>query len=175
VSFPQRSRLLAVSPWREERMVLACSPTHPLAQGVHVRPEQLAGAKYIGFDKDLVIRREVDKFLREQGVSVDVVMEFDNIETIKKAVDEAAAVALLPEPTLRREVQAGTLAAVPLYGCRLVRPLGIIQRRHRKLNDTAQRFLDLLRQPEESVSPQVETGPFANGSARGRNGATRKK
>jgi DNA-binding transcriptional LysR family regulator len=152
VSFPQGSRELAALPWREEEMVLACTPAHPLARYRSIRPELLAGEKYIGFDKDLVIRKEVDRFLRDQGVGVEVVMEFDNIETIKKAIDEAAGVALLPEPTLRREVQAGTLLAVPLAGCRFVRPLGVIQRRHHKLSSVARRFLDLLRQPEESLS-----------------------
>jgi DNA-binding transcriptional LysR family regulator len=152
-------------------MVLACSPAHPLARCLYVKPEQLAGEKYIGFDKDLVIRKEVDKFLREHEVAVDMPMTFDNIENIKKAVDEAAGVALLPRPTLRRELQAGTLVAVPLYGCRLVRPLGIIQRRRHKLNASAQRFLELLRQPLEDVAEDAESAPTVNGSVRGRNGA----
>src|SRR5207248_68782 len=116
---------LAAVPWREEAMVLACSPVHPLAPNLAVRPEQLEGVQYIHFDRDLVVRREVDRFLREHGVSVEVVLEFDNIETIKKAVELGAGVALLPEPTLRREVEEHALVARPLHGCRLVRPLGI--------------------------------------------------
>src|SRR5262249_37224608 len=112
---------------------------------------QLAGEKYVAFEKGLTIRRQVDRFLRAQGVTPSVVCEFDNIENIKKAV-EIEGVALLPEPTLRREVQAGTLVARPLVGCRLVRPLGIVQRRHHRLTSTAQRFLDLLRQPEDAAA-----------------------
>src|SRR5262249_54948243 len=75
VSFPRRSRELTVLPWREEEMVLTCSPRHPLARHKSIRPAQLAGVKYVGFDRDLVIRRKVDRFLREQGAAVDVVME----------------------------------------------------------------------------------------------------
>ena len=56
-----------------------------------------------------------------------------------------AGVALLPEPTVRREAEDGLLLARPLEGCRLVRPLGIIHRRHHKLSATATRFLELLR------------------------------
>jgi DNA-binding transcriptional LysR family regulator len=145
VSFPRTSRDLLVVPWRDEPMVLACAPRHPLAGLRAVKPAQLGGEKYVGFDKGLVIRREVDRFLREQGVTVDVVMEFDNIENIKKAVEINAGVALLPGPTFRREVAAGALAAIPLAGCRLVRPLGIIYSRHHRLNTTIMRFLDLLR------------------------------
>jgi DNA-binding transcriptional LysR family regulator len=73
------------------------------------------------------------------------VMEFDNIETIKRAVEIDAGVALLPEPTLGRELAAGTLCAVRLAGDELVRPLGIIHARGKPLGPTAKRFIDLLR------------------------------
>ncbi len=79
VSFPKKSRELTWLPWREEEMVVACAPAHALAPGRGVRVAQLAGQKYVGFDRGLVIRREVDRFLREHDVTVDVVMEFDNI------------------------------------------------------------------------------------------------
>src|SRR5262249_12223727 len=85
VSFPRKSPKLTALPWRDEEMLLTCSPVHPLARNLAIRPEQLVGEKYVHFDKDLVIRKKVDRFLREQGVAVEVAMEFDNIENIKKA------------------------------------------------------------------------------------------
>lgn len=163
VSFPRRLRELQTFPWREEEMVLACAPQHRLAEHAQVRPIELHGEKYVGFDRDLVIRREVDRFLREQGVAVEVTIEFDNIENIKKAIEVGAGVALLPEPTLAREVEAGTLVALPLAGARLVRPLGIIRRRQHKLSTSAQRFLDLLRQPRVTATGERTGQPFANG------------
>jgi DNA-binding transcriptional LysR family regulator len=184
VSFPRR-RLpgLKSLPWREEEMVLVCQPRHRLAGYVFVEPQHLTGEKYVGFDKDLVIRREVDRYLRKRRVTVKVVKEFDNIENIKKAIEVSGGVALLPAPTLGREVQAGTLVAVRLHGPRFVRPLGVIQRRHHKLSPNAQRFLDLLRQPEVSADPgRAEAassvdgkGPSArtHNSPSGRNGAAR--
>jgi DNA-binding transcriptional LysR family regulator len=146
VSFPRKSRDLIVLPWRDEEMVLACAPQHPLARARSVKPAQLAGEKFVGFDRELVIRRQIDRFLREHNAAVDVVMEFDNIENIKKAVEINAGVALLPEPTCRREVQGRTLVAVPLAAARLVRPLGILYRRQHKLNFATVRFMELLRQ-----------------------------
>jgi DNA-binding transcriptional LysR family regulator len=144
VSFPCRSRELIVQTWREEEMVVACSPRHPLARFKHIRPARLDGEKYVAFDHGLVIRREVDRFLREQGVKPEIAFEFDNIENIKKAVEIGAGFALLPEPTLRQELQAGTLLALRLEGAKMVRPIGIIQRRQHKLGSTAQGFLNLL-------------------------------
>lgn len=171
VSFPRAARDLVVLPWREEPMVLACPPEHPLARVREVRPADLEGVAYVGFEKGLTIRRVVDRFLREQGVTVEVELEFDNIENIKKAVAVAAGVALLPEPTFRDEVEAGTLVAVPLAGGQLVRPLGILRRRQGRLSATALRFIELLR--ESSETPQAH-GPQSNGTVRDRNGTPRR-
>lgn len=168
VSFPRQSRDLVVLPWREENMVLACQPSHPLARQGNVRLAQLSGEKYIAFDKDLGIRRQVDRFLRQQGVSVEVELEFDNIENIKKGIEIAGGVALLPEPTLRQEVDAGLLVARPLNGCRFVRPLAIIHRRQNRPSPAAQRFIDLLlengnaeprQQHNGTVNGRRNTGP----------------
>lgn len=159
VSFPRKTRELVALPWREEEMVVVCPPGHILAKLQAVHPDQLHGEKYVGFDKNLVIRKQVDRFLREQDVAVDIVMEFDSIENIKKAIEIGAGIALLPEPTLRREVQAGTLVARPLVGGQLVRPLGVIYRRHARLSGPASRFVELLRQSEEITANG--TGPHA--------------
>lgn len=145
VSFPRRSRELTVLPWRDEEMVLVCSPGHLFNRLQSVRPEHLQGEKLVGFEKNLDIRREVDRFLRQHGVSVEVETAFDNVESIKKAVEIGAGVALLPEPTVRREVQVGSLVSRPLSGCRLVRPLGIVYSRQHKPGAAALRFIDLLR------------------------------
>ncbi len=91
-----------------------------------------------------MIRRKVDQFLREHGVGVQVALEFDNVENIKQAVAIGAGVALLPAPTLRREVQARTLAALPLHGARLTRPLGIIHRKRPALELAARRLVEIL-------------------------------
>ncbi len=170
VSFPRKLRELAVLPWRDEEMVLACSPNHRLAEQKAIKPAQLDGERFVAFDKGLVIRREVDRFLREQEVAVEVACEFDNIENIKQAVEVGAGVALLPEPTLRREAKAGTLAALPLAGCRLVRPLGIIYRRQHKPHATAMRFIELL-QGQAHGSHPVSLSKRRNGSHRARNGS----
>jgi DNA-binding transcriptional LysR family regulator len=170
VSFPRKSRDLVVLPWREEEMVLACQTEHPLARQATVRLSQLSGEKYIAFDKDLGIRRQVDRFLRQQGVAVEVELEFDNIENIKKGIEIAGGVALLPEPTLRQEVEAGLLVARPLADCRFVRPLAIISRRQNGPSPAAQRFIDLLVE-NGNGKPRHEH----NGAAHSRHTARRKK
>lgn len=144
VSYPKSSRAIKAILWREEPMVLVAPPKHPLSERREIELDDLQGQAMIGFDSDLTIRREIDRALHARDIDVDVVMEFDNIETIKRAIEIGAGVALLPEPTVRREVEAGTLTATPLVGGGLVRPLGIIHRRGKDPSSTARRFIELL-------------------------------
>jgi DNA-binding transcriptional LysR family regulator len=145
ISYPARTREFKVLPWREEVMVLACTPSHPLAQLRSVSPARLSGQRFVAFERGLVIRQRIDRYLHDNGVQVDIVHEFDNIETIKKGIEAGAGVGILPEPMLRQEVQAGTLRSVKLEGEPLIRPLGIIHRRGSELSHAARGFIDLLR------------------------------
>jgi DNA-binding transcriptional LysR family regulator len=145
VSYPRSTRTIHAEPWREEPMVLVCAPGHALAGRATIRLSALDGKAMVSFDPDLVIRHEIDRVLAARGVEPNVVMEFDNIETIKRAIEIDAGVALLPEPTVLREVAAGTLASVRITDEELVRPLGIIHARGKPLAPTVRRFIELLR------------------------------
>lgn len=163
VSYPRPSRTITAVSWREEPMVLVCSPQHPLAGRRSVRLEELEGQNMVAFDADLEIRHEIDKELTARGVTIPVVMEFDNTETIKRAVEIDAGVSLLPAPTVDREVQARSLVVVELDGVRITRPVGIIQRKGKELGKTASRFLQLLR--EHSTSAPVSAGALEPSAA----------
>jgi len=156
VSYPRSSRTIEVIPWREEPMVLVCAPEHPLARRKSVPLAQLDGLDTVGFDDNLHIRQEIDRVFGARQIEVNVVMAFDNIETIKRAIEINAGVSLLPEPTVSREVASGSLAAVPLSGEKMVRQLGIIHRRGKEFGKTAQRFLHQLRD-EASDQGESET------------------
>ncbi|MDA1048897.1 MAG: LysR family transcriptional regulator [Planctomycetota bacterium] len=156
VSYPRDSRTVRAIPWRDEPMVFVCAPEHPLADHSAIALQQLDGEAFIGFDDNLRIRLEVDKALASHGVSVRHVMDFDNTETIKRAIEINAGVSLLPEPTVAREVAAGTLVTRPLGDTKLVRPLGIICRRGAELGKTAKRFIQLLRSDHAALGNDFE-------------------
>ena len=144
VSFPRKWPELSAIAWREEEMVVAVHPTHRFAVLEVLDVEQLDGETFVGFEGELPIRRAVDRFLRKHGVHVRVALEFDNIETIKRAVEIPAGVSILPWPTLDREVRSGTLVAVRFRGPSPTRPLAIIHRDAGPLGLTSSRFLSLL-------------------------------
>lgn len=145
VSYPTPARGLTVIPLRTESMVLVCSPGHRLANTKRVTISQLRGEGFVGFDRELIIRRELDRYFRENQVTVNVVMEFDNIETIKQAVEIGSGVSILPEPTVRKEIQTGSLVAVPLAIRKLRRPIGIIHRKRKMFTPTIARLIELLK------------------------------
>lgn len=144
ISFPEEQRDLTVMPWRDETMVVACHPEHRFAREGRIPVKQLAGEPFVGFDAELVIRKQIDTFLRGHGVAVNVTLTFDNIEAVKRAVEVGSGVAILPQPTLEHEVRAGTLAAVPIAGPKFVRPLGIVCRQGHRLYPNARAFVELL-------------------------------
>ena len=144
ISFPKKWPDLVVNPWRTEEMVLAVHPSHRLAGREVFDVAELDGESFIGFDGGLPIRREIDRFLRKQGVHVRVVMEFDNIETIKRAVEVPSGVAILPAPTTLGEVKAGSLRTVRFRDQKPIRPLAAIHRRGDPLSLASARFLEFL-------------------------------
>ena len=152
LSYPRKWPELNVLTWREEPMVVTLHPGHRFAGRSSIAVAELDGEPFVAFDPELSIRRAIDRFLRHHAVQVEVVLEFDNIENIKRAVEIASGISILPEPSLAREIEAGTLAAVPIAGDapddRLTRPLAIIHRRHGNLEPAASKFLELLTSPD---------------------------
>lgn len=148
VSYPESSRDITVIPWREEEMVLAASPYHDLATRLvgsgKIKPEELDGVDFIGFDDELPIRREVDRFLRSHGAEVNQILHFDNLQMIKEAVAHKVGVSIMPAKVLLDEIQQGRLVAIPIDAPEFYRPLGIIHRRRKRFQRVAQAFLDLL-------------------------------
>ena len=162
VSYPESSRDVKVIPWREEEMVVVMSPFHPLADRSSVTPADLAGLDFIGFDEELPIRKQIDRYLESHGASVRVAMHFDNLQSLKEAVAETRSISILPGRLLLKELALGRLVSSPLAGARLFRPLGIVHRRKKHFHRAAQAFLDLLQEHPQSgleVVPEQELVP----------------
>jgi DNA-binding transcriptional LysR family regulator len=151
VSFPKTAKNLVIIPWQFEPMVLACHPDSVFADRKKIRPSALDAEKFVGFDRDLVIRREIDRYLKKHDASVEVDLEFDNIESIKRAVEIGSGVSILPVPTLDNEIRNGTIKAIPFTTKEFVRPLGIIQRRGRKQSELVKGFVDLLQKSKKNL------------------------
>jgi DNA-binding transcriptional LysR family regulator len=145
VAFPNRRPGVTVIPFREDRLVVVCAPTHPLAKHRQVSIKKLMGEALVGFERDIPTRKETDRVLRRHGVDVRYVMELDNAEIMKRVVEIGIGLAILPENAVRPEVKGGTLAAVHLSDEVFLRPLGIVHRTGKHFSPAAAKFIECLR------------------------------
>lgn len=157
VSYPEESRHLQIIPWRSEPMVVVCHPAHSLAGQRSVPLAELKGERFVAFESELRVRAEIDRLLLVNKIEVDVALEFDNIETMKRAIEINEGISLLPNSTVAWEVQSGLLAQVTLEDVKLERPLGIIHRRDRCLGTIGEQFVEMLQADSKLHTPPIES------------------
>jgi LysR family transcriptional regulator, transcriptional activator of the cysJI operon len=162
VAYPNKRPSLFVSPFREDRLVLICSPSHPFANFQKVSIKKLQGEKFVGFERDVATRRALDRIFRQHGIKVQYIMEMDNIETIKRVVEIGTGISIVPEPAVLQEVKGETLRAVQFADETLTRPLGIITKRGRRFTPAVQEFIDYLK--EKSVRSLIAESARAAGT-----------
>jgi len=145
VAYPVRDSKLEVEQIRKDPLVLICHPQHPLAKSKSARMKSLSGQKFIGFEPDIPTRKALDKLLKEHSVHVQHVMEFDNIETVKRAVEIDAGVAIVPESTVVQEVAKQSLTQVKLEDGDFSRPLAAIYKKSKVLSPAMKEFIATLK------------------------------
>ena len=146
VAYPVKDSKLEIIPLRKEPLVLICHPQHPFAKQKTIKLKVLAGQKFIGFEPDIPTRKALDKILKEYGVDAQHIMEFDNIETVKRAVEIDAGISIVPQATVAQEVVKQTLAAVSIEDGDFYRPLAAIYKKNKVLSPAIKQFLALLKE-----------------------------
>src|ERR1043165_4085886 len=99
LAYPERRRGLTIVPLPGDRLVLICPPSHPLAARRKIKATALEGQDFVLFERDIPTRRATDRILKSYGVTVRRVAEFDNIETIKRAVEVGFGLSIVPRPS----------------------------------------------------------------------------
>jgi len=147
VAYPTRDPKLETVSLRKDALILICHPQHPFAKQKSVKLKSLNGQKFVSFERDIPTRRALDRILKDHGVSVEHVMEFDNIETVKRAVEIDSGVAIVPQETIRQEVSNQTLAAVRIEDGDYSRTLGVVYKKNKVLSPAIKQFIALMKEP----------------------------
>ena len=145
VAYPKTRRGLVVETFARDRIILICPPTHPLARRGHATVLDLEGQNFISFEPDLPTRKAVDQLLREHDVDIVQSMEFDNIETVKRAVEVESGISLVPSNSVAEEIESGQLRGLELTDAKMWRPMGIVLRRGRTISPALREFIEMLR------------------------------
>jgi DNA-binding transcriptional LysR family regulator len=164
VAYPASRRGITASVFWRDRLVVICAPSHPLAGRRKIGLSDLAGEKFIAFEPDLPTRREVDRRLRQAGARVKVAFEFDNIETVKRAVEIESAVSIVPRTSVRSEVEAGHLVSLELSDTEMWRPLGTLVKKSSAGTPALREFQGML----EKTDLGGEGGDFQSHPDKGR-------
>lgn len=153
VSYPSTRRGLIIEPFLKDRLVLICHPEHRFAKRKTIGIAEIEGEKFISFEPDAPTRKVIDRHFREQGVTVNQAMEFDNIETVKRAVEIEHGISIVPVKTVLQEVENGSLAALKIEKPELWRPLGIVLKRNRARSPAQKELIAMLQKNSTHNEP----------------------
>ncbi|MHC1764422.1 MAG: LysR family transcriptional regulator [Verrucomicrobiia bacterium] len=146
VAYPVKDAKLEVAALRKDKLVLICHPQSPLGKSKSIKFKEIAGQKFIGFEPDIPTRKAIDRILKDHSVTVQNVMEFDNIETVKRAVEIDAGISIVPQGTIVQEIAKQTLHAVQFEDAEFYRPLAAIYKRNKVLSPAMKQFLAILKE-----------------------------
>ncbi|MGE9291055.1 MAG: LysR family transcriptional regulator [Puniceicoccales bacterium] len=166
VAFPLKNRQLEVIPFKTDQLVVAASTSHPLAGREDVAVKELEGFDFVGFDKDIPTRKATDEIFREAKISLEPKMEFDNIETVKRAVEINAGFAILPASTVAQEAKKGLICSIPFRKKTFTRPIAIIHRKGRVLTPAMKQFVAMLTGTEVAPSEAKPASPRTGSNGR---------
>ncbi|HYR56149.1 MAG TPA: LysR family transcriptional regulator [Myxococcaceae bacterium] len=145
VAYPTPRAGVDVLQFRDDKLGVVVAPNHPFASKAKISMTALAGVPFIAFDREAPTRKAIDRLFRDKGLDIDPLMEMDNVETIKRAVEMGLGVAVLPLATVQHEVAAGTLVAKPFAEGNYSRTIGLLVRKGKYLDRSAQAVLEAFK------------------------------
>ncbi|HET9450401.1 MAG TPA: LysR family transcriptional regulator [Aggregicoccus sp.] len=145
VAYPQPRAGVDIHPFRDDKLAVVCAPGHPFASKSKVSLTALSGVPFIAFDREAPTRKALDRVFREKNLELNPIMEMDNVETIKRAVEMGLGVAILPLATAQAEIAQGTLVAKPFAEGTVSRPIGLLIRKGKYLDRASAAVLEAFK------------------------------
>jgi DNA-binding transcriptional LysR family regulator len=137
----EEKRLQVVTIHRDEiRLIVPAG--HPLAAGPSVRPADLRGVPLI-LPKQGTTRTRLNNWLELVEEDLEISMELDSTEMMKRFVIAGLGVSFLAVSNCREEEVAGQLKSIPLAPDPMVRRLGLVYRKDKALSKAALGFIQV--------------------------------
>ncbi len=103
---------LEVLPWRGDELVVFCSPDHPLASKTSLTDDDLREATWIMREQGSGTRQSFERGMHGLLTDLNVLLELEHTEAIKRAVETNLGIGCLSEVVLEDAFRRGSL--VPL-------------------------------------------------------------
>ncbi len=153
VAFPARRPGVHSESIGEDEMLLVCSAQHRFAGRQDIDVRELDGEKFVAFSPDQPTRKALDRFFRDREVKLATFLEFDDVETVKKAVEVEEALSLVPRKSVEKEIAARLLVGVEIHAVRIRRPLAVLSRRNVARSSAFRALVECLR---ELAAPELK-------------------
>lgn len=99
--------------WREDELALFCSPDHPYAKKKKLSDQDLMAAQWVIREKGSGTRQAFDRAMTGILSNLDLRLELQHTEGIKRSVEAGLGIGCLSNITLAEAFKRGSL--VPLY------------------------------------------------------------
>lgn len=138
---------LVVEPWLPDELVIFCAPQHPLAISGHADNAQLAAQPWILREAGSGTRALFDRVVAPRLASVNVRLQLEHTEAIKRAVEACLGLACLSRLSLREAFRRGSLVELHTPQFDLQRNFHFVRHRHRHRHTSpaSQAFIALCR------------------------------
>jgi DNA-binding transcriptional LysR family regulator len=145
VAFPKEIKGLKIKIFAHDQLALVQSPKHrTFKKNKKVPLKELNNKNFVGLDTTTPTGYAVNKFFKNHQTNICLVKEYENIETVKNAVEIGLGCSILPKTTILKELKDSTLEIVHLQGFDLKRPLAIIHRDKAEFTKAARIFLESI-------------------------------
>jgi DNA-binding transcriptional LysR family regulator len=116
---------------------------HPWAQARRVERSEIPRQNYILYGKHSVTFRLVEDYFRREQMVLNTVIELGSMEATKELVKLGLGVSILAPWIAQKEIEEGSLVALPLGRRKLQRRWGILHWRGKRLNLAEETFIGL--------------------------------
>ncbi len=149
---PKNEPQMEFHPLFSDELVFLVAATHPWAASGHVVQAEIPRQNYVLYNKASYTFRMIEDYFREEDMVLNSVMELGAMDAIKELVKLGLGVAILAPWIARKELQEGSLVALPLGRRKLKRHWGILHWRARRLNLAEETFMGLCRSVAEGLT-----------------------
>lgn len=128
----------------EVEQLIVVGPAHPWWTRLSVVCADLNGQNFVMRQRTSQTRLWLDSRFQAAGTTIQVVAEFDNVESIKRAVSKNMGISILPGYAIVSEVETGSLRGLTVTDKPLCRTLKLVWNEEGFLSPVTRAFLRFL-------------------------------
>jgi DNA-binding transcriptional LysR family regulator len=137
---------LEIMPWREDELVVFAPPGHPYSQLEHPGDEQLLNTPWVVREPGSGTRQAFDRAMAGILPDLDISLELQHTEAIKRAVEAGLGLGCLSRICLADAFRRGSLVPVNVPGRDFHRRLSLVLHRQKYRSAGLQAWLQLCRE-----------------------------